>query len=111
LILKVSLVSALFGVLILLFLCDSYVSDSTAFENMNENIGKNVRVTGLVSSIREYPTVKIIKIKNGDRGIDIIAFTSENISIKENDIIDAEGEVVEYNNQTEIYADLLRIYH
>lgn len=108
--LKISLICAIFGILIILF-----VSENTSLENSNisnltkDQIETKVAVLGIVEYVTETPGLLILRIKDNTGNITIIAFKEDNITIEKGQLIYVEGKLVEYKNELEIQADLIKL--
>jgi DNA/RNA endonuclease YhcR with UshA esterase domain len=121
--LKISLISCLVGILILLYMGENSkvnLSDiSTILEE--KNIDKTVKIQGTLNRVTKTPEVIITNIQDETGNIPIIIFTNNETKIldfftpnkKEIDLekgmrVEITGKVIEYKGQLEISADEIR---
>jgi uncharacterized protein YdeI (BOF family) len=101
---KVSLIVAAVGLLILLFFADSFelvtVSNIDNIENEQE-----VKLQGVISRLTQLEKVVFIELE-GQQVIksDVILFPNEDLYLQEGDYVEIIGEIEEYNNKKEVIA-------
>lgn len=99
-ILKISLFATIIGIIALYF-----ISVSSEVSEINEpsfELSKYVKVTGMVTKVSSTDKTTFIRITE-PRTLDIVFF--ENISLKEGDMIEAMGNIEEYEGSYELIAD------
>ena len=103
--LKISLITSLVGILVLLIILEKIdVSDSN-ISAIDKNLSeKQVKIKGEITRIRETPAFSMINVKDNTENIDVIVFKEESLELKEGDIIQVEGQVTEYQGKLEILA-------
>ncbi len=103
--LKVSLIFALIGILILIFLSEKLSLESSQISSItNSSIDKSVKVKGTIASIKDTPSVLILTLKDNTGEIKVVAFKNQNITLQKNSIIEVEGIIKQYQNSLEIEA-------
>ena len=98
--LKISLIGALIGVLILVYLTDSEV---TKIKEVNGLIN----IKGEVNQVYTSPNLISIKIK--DFNYSILLFTNE-LDLEKNDFVEIIAKEDEYNNQKQYLAQSITKY-
>jgi DNA/RNA endonuclease YhcR with UshA esterase domain len=103
--LKISLVTSLVGILVLLIILDKIdVSDSN-INAINKTLNeRQVKVKGEVTRITETPGLYILNIKDNTGNIDVIIFKEEKLDLEKGNIIQVQGQVTEYQGKMEIIA-------
>ena len=108
--LKISFCCSLLGILIILFITENLeIPESNIANITKEDLDKTVSVSGKIGYITETPGLLIINLQDKTGNITAIVFKEENITLEKNQIITIEGRVIEYKDQLEIQADLLKI--
>jgi len=104
--LKIAIISALAGILILYLISDNIeVSKSSIGKIENEDIGSDVKVKGVVKDVFNGEKISIITITQPEE-MKIILF--ENVSVSEGDYIEVIGEIDEYNGELEVIGNRVR---
>jgi len=103
--LKISLITSLIGILILLLILDKIdVSDSNINLINKTSLDEQVKIKGEITRITETPGLYILNIKDNTGNIDIIIFKEDKIDLEKGSIIQVEGQVTEYQSKIEIIA-------
>ena len=76
---------------------------------VNENIGDDVRLEGIVAKISDKGSVVFVEV-NQQNPVAVVLFTDDdNINLKNGDSVEVIGEVQEYNGKNEIIAQKIRV--
>ncbi|MEA3430820.1 MAG: OB-fold nucleic acid binding domain-containing protein [Nanoarchaeota archaeon] len=105
--LKVSLIITLAGITILFIMSQSLDINEKIIST--DNIGKDVKITGLVTRITDKENVMFIEISKPDK-INACIFKNKinNIDIKVNDKVTVEGEIEEYKGNLELIINKIK---
>ena len=108
--LRIALITSLFGILILLIILDKIdVSDSN-IDAINETfLDRQVKIKGEITRITETPGLYIINVKDNTGNMGVIVFKEEKLELEKGNIVEVEGQVVEYQGKTEIIAKKITI--
>lgn len=108
--LKVALICALVGILILIIISDriTYSKSNISSITLNQT-GSDVLIKGQVSSIQETPNLFIFTLQDDTGKIKVVAF-KEKIKLQEGQIVEVLGTTKEYNSKPEIEAKRIRIF-
>jgi len=105
--LRIAIISALFGVFLLYIISENIPIDETLISKIEgENIGNDVKVKGVVSDVYNGEKISIITITQPE-DIEIIVY--ENVSISEGDYIEVIGEIDEYNGEKQVIGNRIRV--
>jgi len=108
--LKISLCCSLLGILIILFIVENIEIPESNISNITKaDLEKTVLISGRINYITETPGLFIIMLGDQTGNITAIVFKEENISLEKGQIIQVEGQVIEYQNKLEIQAELIKI--
>lgn len=103
--LKISLITSLVGILILLIILDKIdISDSNINQVNKTDIDKLVKIKGEITRITETPGLYIINVKDNTANMDIIIFKEEKLELEKGNIIEVQGQVTEYQGKLELIA-------
>ncbi len=103
--LKISLITSLVGILILLIILDKIdISDSNINQVNKTFLDKQVKIKGEITRITETPGLYIINIKDNTGSMDIIIFKEEKLELEKGNIIEVQGQVTEYQGKLELIA-------
>tara|TARA_Y100000310_G_scaffold332380_1_gene407838 strand:+ start:1085 stop:1426 length:342 start_codon:yes stop_codon:yes gene_type:complete len=102
---KLSWISAILGILLLLLVKDHLELEYSQIKNLDSSLlDQKVRTTGIVKSIYENPDSYFVIIKSGNQSIGVSIF-SKDLEIKNDSILEVEGTLNEFNNKLSINAD------
>jgi DNA/RNA endonuclease YhcR with UshA esterase domain len=102
--LKIAWLSSVIALMMLFYLSATLEPELKSADNISlSEVGKTVRVQGVVESVRDYEKTAIIHVVQ-PQGIDVLLFKSSNITIEKGDFVQVNGEVSEYNDRTELIA-------
>ncbi len=106
--LKIALISSLFGVLLILFISEKTDLSMSNIANItNSSIDQKVKIKGYITSLAETPGLYILNVRDNTGEITTIIFKEEKINLSKNDLIEVEGKVSKYKDKIEIIADLI----
>ena len=111
-ILKLAMVVALSGTLLLLFINDKMSLDESNIEiiKMAEE-GTSVNLKGRVVNIKETPGLYIFNVEDDTGEIRVVAFKqNKNEELHRGDIVNVEGKVKNYKGVNEVEAELIVLY-
>lgn len=108
---KISLTISILGIFLLLTISEYFPPELTRIQDLNENyLEKNIRTQGTITQIKTTPTIVILKLKDSNNLITVIAFTEQIIpDLKLNSQVEILGEVQKYEHELEIIADKITI--
>lgn len=107
---NLAMVVSLVGVLLILFVSEKMEAGSLSIIDVNESyLGNNVKITGEVVRLIETEGLLILDVKDDSGKIKVVAFSDEYVDVQENDKVEIEGEVVEYKNETELDAKVIKV--
>ena len=103
--LKFSLVTAIVGILILLFILDRISLSNTNLSNITkDSLDENIKIKAELIKITETPGLYILTVKDFSGIMTVIVFKDESLELKEGDVLEIEGQVTSYNGKLEIIA-------
>lgn len=108
--LKIALLTSLFGVISLWILSENLTVDETTIDKITfENIGDRMKVIGYVTNVLDLGYTKIIEVSQMNN-IDVVVFSEDNKSLNlfPNDRIEVLGNLEEYRGEKEIIAHRIR---
>ena len=106
-----SLSCFLIGLLLIMLINEKLdISESNISSLDYRQIGERVSVKGFVYSTRSSDNLAIFTLKDKTGNITIVAFNPKDIEIKQNDILEIEGELISYKNKLEIEASRIKIF-
>ena len=107
--LKIALVCSLLGLVILYFISAKIDVKEYKPNQLNENVGDDVKLIGTIAKISQNDNVAFLEV-NYQSPVTVVLFTNDkNLSLKINDSIEVIGEVQEYEGKNEIIANKVRI--
>jgi len=105
--LKIAIISALAGIFLLYLVSDNITIDESSIGNIeNEEIGRDVKVMGVVEDVFNGEKISIITISQPS---DMKVILYDNVSISEGDYIEVIGEIDEYNGEMEVIGNRVRV--
>lgn len=108
--LRIAFCCSLFGILVILFIVENIEIPNSNIGNITkEDLEKTVSISGKINYITETPGLLIIKVGDKTGNITAIVFKEENTSLEKGQIITLEGRVIEYKDELEIQAELIKI--
>ena len=72
-------------------------------------LDKEVNIIGEVTNIRETPGLYIITLQDKTDSIPVVIFKEENLNLTRYQYLDISGKVVEYKNQLEVQAEVIKV--
>ena len=106
--LKIALICSLIGLIILYFISSKIEIKDYKPNLVNENIGTDVKLEGIVTKISDKGSVVFIEVSQ-QNPMTVVLFTNDNINLKNGDNVEVIGEVQEYNGKNEIIAQKIRV--
>ena len=106
--LRIAIFTSLIGILILLFIVErtelplSKISEITSLQ-----IDKEVRIQGLVSSVKSTQSTTMMTVSDVTSSIKVVIF-SQDIQISTGDFVEVVGKVGEYQGKLEILASEIK---
>ena len=103
--LKIAFITAIIGVLILLFILDKIELSNFNIVNLSkDDLDEKVKIKAELINIRETPGLYILEVKDFSGKITVIVFKDEPLELKKGDILEIEGQVTSYKDKIEIIA-------
>ena len=104
--LKIAIISALAGVFLLYVISDNIEVSESSIEGIEgEEIGRDVKVKGLVRDVFNGEKISIITISQPS---DMKVLLYDNVSISAGDYIEVIGEIDEYEGEREVIGNRVR---
>ena len=108
-ILKISFVTCLLGIAIIVIISDKLELKESRINEINENMAeKNIKIKGYANPSRSNKIIQIIEVKDNTGQIEVIAYKGH-IKVKKGDIIEVEGSVSKYENKLQVNADTVKV--
>ena len=103
--LKISLITSLVGILILLIILDKIDVSGSNINAINKTfLDKQVKIKGEITRIAETPGLYIMNVKDNTGNIDVIIFKEDILDLEKGNVVEIEGQVAEYQSKMEIIA-------
>ena len=107
--LKIALIISILGLLLLVILSQLIkIGESPIAKITKEKLEEDVKLTGKIIKISETNNTIFLQIQSQDR-IAVIVFKDETIDLRQNDIVEIEGTVEDYQGNLEIIANKVRV--
>ena len=108
---KISLAISIIGIFILLLILEYFPPDLVKLQDLTEDyLETSVRIQGTITQIKETPTVLILKLKDSNKLITVIAFEeAAPLDLKLNSQVEILGKVESYENELEIITDKITL--
>ncbi|MBS3102661.1 hypothetical protein J4458_04425 [Candidatus Woesearchaeota archaeon] len=106
--LKIALIGSLIGLVILYFISAKIEVKEYNPNFLNENIGDDVKLEGIVTKITDIGNVVFIEVSQQNT-VTVVLFTNDDLSLKNGDDIEVIGEVQEYKWKNEVIAQKIRV--
>ena len=107
--LKIALICSLVGLVILYFISAKIEIKDYKPSKMNENVGDDVKLNGVITKISDKGNGAFIEVKQ-EYPVSVVLFTeNNNFNLKNGDKVEIIGKVHEYNNKNEIIAQKIRV--
>ena len=106
--LKIALICSLIGLIALYFISTKIEVKDYKPNLVNENIGDDVKLNGIVTKISDRGSVVFIEVSQ-QNPVAVVLFTDDDINLKNGDTVEVIGEVQEYNGKNEIIAQKIRV--
>lgn len=108
--LKISLATAIIGILVLLFILDRISLSNINISNLTkENLDEKVKIKAELIKITETPGLYLLTVKDFSGEIAVVVFKDEKLELKEGDVLEIEGQVASYKDKIEIIAKKITI--
>lgn len=105
---KISLLCSLIGILIILIISERLETPAIKISEINsELLEKQVKISGNITNILQYPGIFIISVKDSTGEIKVVTF-EENIQLEKGLAVEIEGIIKKYKGSLEIEAKQIR---
>ena len=105
---KLALITALIGIIILIFLSNSLEPKLIKISDINGKMfDQTVKVSGEITKIKTYDSFTLLILNDKTENITVISYQKLNLSIS--DKIKVTGKIVEYKGFLEIEADKISL--
>ncbi len=101
--LSIALIWVLVGLIILIYLSQSYVPPHTKIILLQDKLGKTVEVTGELTRVSPTEKATFLTLKDSTASITVVAF-EEVTGLEKGDLLRVIGTVEIYKNKLEIIA-------
>ena len=108
---NISLVCALVGTLIILFISENKdISDSNIADISKNDLNKEMKIKGYITLSKNLLGILILNVQDNTGNITVVAFKEdEDINLKTGQVIEVIGIVKEFKDSLEIEASKIRI--
>ena len=106
--LRIALICSLVGLVALYFASTKIELKEYVPNQLNKNIGDDVKLKGTITKITDKGDVVFLEI-NQNNPITVVLFTDDNLKLKNNETIEVFGKVEEYKGKEEIIAQKIRV--
>ncbi len=104
--LKISLVSSLAGILLILFIAENIEPPEYQIKDITDkDIDKLISIEGELSILKETEGLYLLKLFDGESDIVVIVFKNGEIILEDNERVTISGRVVEYEGKFELQAE------
>jgi len=106
--LKIAILSSLIGIIILAYISNTSNLNYNDISSINNDyLDKTVKIKGTLTNFVSTPKAKIMDIEDSTGKITAVTFNEQELSIKENDLLEITGKVSLYQGSFEIIADTI----
>lgn len=108
--LRTALVCSIIGIFIILS-----ISENIEIKNLNiaeitkEKLEETVKITGEIISKTDTEDLIIMNVKDSTGEMTVITFKSDDIKLEKNQLVEIQGEVIDYKGKIEIEASRIII--
>ncbi|MBU1246282.1 MAG: hypothetical protein ABIJ20_03885 [Nanoarchaeota archaeon] len=107
---KTAILSALVGILIILFLAENIGPTQLTIGNITKDyLDQTIQTAGLITSSKETPGLYIINLRDSTGELPAIIFKDENITITRYLPVKVIAKVIEYENELELQIEQMEI--
>ena len=107
--LKIALVCSLVGLAVLYVISTKIELKEYKPNELNKNVGDDVKLQGTVGKITEKGTVVFIEVSQINQ-VNVVIFAQDaDLKLNKGDNVEILGKVQEYNGKEEIIADKIRV--
>ncbi|MBU3940343.1 MAG: hypothetical protein KKH88_00225 [Nanoarchaeota archaeon] len=107
---KIAILSALAGILIILFLAENIGPTQLTIGNITKDyLDQTIQTAGLITSSKETPGLYIINLRDSTGELPAIIFKDENITITRYLPVKVIAKVIEYENELELQIEQMEI--
>ncbi len=106
--LRIALLIGITGIICLFFLSKTIEAEPISIEKITEEqVGRKIRIEGIVESVEEKKSVTILEIKDEEteESISVALFNQNQYVLKEGETVAVTGTVKEYYGSLEIVAE------
>jgi len=109
--LKIALSCSVVGLVVLFFISDNISVDTVDIGKIeDEEIGKIVKITGLVIRVNNMEKVMFIQVgQETVEKVDVVLFKDYDFDLSEGSYVEIIGEIEEYKGKKEIIANRIKI--
>lgn len=108
--LKISLITAIIGILVLLFILDRISLSNINISNLTkENLDEKVKIKAELIKVTETPGLYLLTVKDFSGEISVIVFKDEQLELKQGDVLEIEGQIASYKDKIEIIAKKITV--
>lgn len=101
--LKISLISSIVGILVLLFISSFVSTGEKSISNISkEDLGSSVRINGIITEVRQLRGATSINVAQLQE-INVIVF--DNVTLYKGDYVEITGKIDDYEGNQELIAD------
>jgi len=107
---KIAIISALAGILIILFLAENIGPTQLSIGNITkEHLEQTIQTSGRITSSKETTGLYIINLKDSTGELPAIIFKDENITISRYLPVKVIAKVIEYENELELQIEQMTV--
>jgi len=107
--LKISLTISVIGIFILLTIPYIFPIQTSTIQQIKDfPLETKIKTIATISSIQETPGLYILTLKDSTDQIQAIIFKDQNLTLKQNQLIELQGKTTSYQDQTQIQVSLIK---
>jgi len=104
-----ALISGIIGILILFVISEKINLEVSNINSITlKNLNQEIKVRGTITSLKETAKLLIINLEDKTGSITMTTFSKE-LPLEKNTNIEVQGKIIDYNNQLEIQARIIKI--
>ena len=107
--LRVAISCSIVGILVLFYFSDTVTIGNKEISNIQSDVGRNIKVNGIVVSVKDLGTFSVVKIEQQKtETMDVVLFKAKNISLNAGEKIEVSGQLEEYNGKLELIGNEIK---
>lgn len=106
---KLSIISAILGITLLIIISDKIVIPSSDISSIDkQDINKHIKVNGIVKKMISKGGITILELEDKTSTIKVVLFKPGEIKLKKGSFVEVEGKIGSYEDSPEIIAETIK---